>query len=196
MDYFIRRAAFVVGAIILGNLALYFVFNAEAMLPRDKRIGDWSSSEVRNSCFVAPWRLRDPELPRYPSDFVAPDYVPRVREMTAGLYCMVVTKHDSVCDPDNRAYIVDAIGKYYDKRDTMLASAKSKGAEQLGMMQQFWNSRRNQQIDSTIEAAIREGKLKKSDFGWFPPAALKPVLNQYAKAPDRCAPQRTAAGRG
>jgi hypothetical protein len=192
MDHLMRRVGFVVGAIMLGHLVLYFVFNAEAMMPRNKRLGDRSSSEVRNSCYVAPWRLRDPELPQYPSDFVTPPEAPAVREMTAGLFCQVVTKHDAVCDPDNRAYIVDFIGRYYGKREAMLATAKSKSAEQLDMMQRFWNSRRNQQIDAAIAAAIRDGKLHKSDFGWSPPAALKPLLSQYAKAPDRCPPQRSA----
>jgi hypothetical protein len=196
MTHFIKRAAFVIVAIIVGRFALYLVFNVENMLPRNPRLGDSSSAEVRQSCFVAPWRLRDPDLPSYPSDFITPNDTPQVREMTASLYCQMVTKYDAVCDRDNRAYIVDYIGKYYDKRDTMLASAKSRGAEQFSMMQRNWNSRRNQQISAAIETAIGEGKLTKSDFGWFPPAALKPLLNQHAKAADRCAPQRTATRRG
>lgn len=195
MNQLIRRAAFVVGAIAFGNLFLWFVFNAEAMMPRNNRIGDPSSSEVRNSCYVAEWRLRDKDLPHWPSDFVSLSDEPQVRTLTAGLHCMMVTKPNAICDRDDRAVIVGAISRYFDKRDAMLAKAKSIGADQLSAMDRFWNSRRNQQISSALEAAIREGKLNKSDFGWSVPPALKPLLTQYAKAPDRCT-QRTAAKSG
>jgi hypothetical protein len=192
MDHFIRRASFVIAAIVLGRLALYFVLTPGATLVHNARMGEWKKADVREACFEALERLDDPDLPRYPSDFTSADGVTRAREMTAALHCYIVTKRDAVCNPDNRAYIVDYIGKYYDKMDSMMASAKRNGPGQLGMMERFWNSRRNQQIASTLDGAIRDGKLSKSDFGWSVPVALKASLQQNAKAPDRC-PQRTAA---
>jgi hypothetical protein len=196
MDHLIRRASFVVAAIILGRIALYFLITPGSTLVQNARMGEWKKAEVREACFEALERLNDPDLPRYPSDIVSADGVSRAIEMTAAMHCYIVTKRDAVCNPNDRAYIVDYIGRYYDKMDSMMASAKRKGPDQLKLMQAFWNSRRNQQIASTIDAAIREGKLNKSDFGWSSPAALKPALEQNAKAPDRCAPQRGAARNG
>ena len=193
MDHFIRRASFVVAAIILGQIALYFLMTPGATLVHNARMGEWKKAQVREACFEALERLNDPDLPSYPSDFATADGLTRATEMTAALHCYMVTKRDAVCNPDDRAYIVDYIGRYYDKMDSMMASAKRKGPDQFKLMQAFWNSRRNQQISSTIETAIRDGKLNKSDFGWSAPAALKTALDQNAKAADRCTPQRSPA---
>lgn len=195
MDHFIRRAAFVLTAIVIGQTILYFSLTPGSTLVRNARMGEWKKADVREACFGALEQLKDPNLPRYPSDFTSADGVHRAREMTAALHCYIVTKKDAMCDPNNRAYIVDYIGKYHDKMDTMLASAKRQGPEQLKMMQMFWNSRHNQTIASTLDAAIRDGKLNKSDFGWSTPNALKPGLDKNANAPDRCTPVR-AASRG
>ena len=192
MDHFIRRASFVIGFVILGRLALYFYLTPGATLVHNDRMGEWKRADVREACFGALERLNDPGLPRYPSDFTSAEGVYRATEMTAALHCYLVTKRDAVCSPDNRAYIVDYIGKYYDKMDSMMASAKRKGDLQLGMMQRFWDGRRNREIASTIEAAIHDGKLSKRDFGWSAPAPLKASLDRYAAAPDLCVGQRTA----
>jgi hypothetical protein len=196
VDHFIRRASFVVAAIILGQIVLYFLMTPGATLVHNTRMGESRKAEVREACFEALEQLNHPDLPRYPSDIATADGVARATEMTAALHCYMVTRRDAVCNPDDRAYVVDYIGRYYDKMDSMMASAKRKGPDQLKLMQGFWNSRRNQQIAATIEAAIRDGKLNKSDFGWSIPAALKPMLDQNAKAADRCAPQRSATRSG
>jgi len=196
VDHFIRRASFVVAAIIFGRIALYFLMTPGATLVHNTRMGESRNAEVREACFEALEQLNDPALPRFPSDIATADGITRATEMTAALHCYIVTKRDAVCNADDRAYIVDYIGRYYDKMDSMMASAKRKGPDQLKLMQQFWTSRRNQQISSAIEASIRDGKLNKSDFGWSIPAALKPALDQNAKAVDRCAPQRSATRSG
>jgi hypothetical protein len=196
VDHFIRRASFVVAAIILGRIAMYFLITPGATLVHNARMGEWKKAEVREACFEALENLNDPNLPHYQSDIATADGLTRATEMTAALHCYIVTKRDAVCKPDERAYIVDYIGRYYDKMDSMMASAKRRGPDQLKLMKEFWNSRRNQQIASTIEAAVRDGKLNKSDFGWSTPAALKPMLDQNAKAADRCPPQRSAARNG
>lgn len=189
--HLVKRAAFIITAIILGRFGLYLLMTPGVTLPHNTRMGEWKKADVREACFGALETLKDPELPRYPSDFTTADGVERAREMTAALHCYLVTKRDAVCNPDNRAYIVDYVGKYYDKMDSMMASAKRQGGSQFTMMQRFWDSGRNRQISAAIETAIREGKLSKSDFGWSSPAALKTLLAQYAKAPDQC-PTRTA----
>jgi hypothetical protein len=193
--HYLKRAIFVIVAIVLGRYALALIMNPGATLPSNARMGEWKKAEVREACFEALETLNDPHLPRTISDIsIVP--VPDLRraiEMTAALNCYMVTKHNAVCDPHNRAYIVDYIGKYYSKMDDMLSQAKRNGPEYVGMIREFWNSRRNQDIARGIEASIRDGKLAKSDFGWSVPSALKPVLDKYSGVPNRCAPTRSAS---
>ena len=61
--------------------------------------------------------------------------------MTVALNCYVVTNAKAVCEPNNRAYVIDYIGKYYAKRDEMLSVAKQYGEAEIRNVRQVWNSR-------------------------------------------------------
>ncbi|MGH6790541.1 MAG: hypothetical protein ACRECC_12785 [Pseudolabrys sp.] len=188
---FLTRGLFVVGGIILGTTALnYFVFgnSADYGLP-NSRLGAWREAQVRPACYralEAPERdMHRPRLPSGQHRIAFQDYS-RMVEMTAALHCYLVTQGNAVCEKNNRAYIVDYIGKYYDKMDSMLKIAGRYGDDEVRNVRQLWNGDNNRAIAAALEKDIRFGRLSKSDFGWSAPDALKPLFQQYSDAKDIC----------
>src|SRR5262245_51744701 len=117
-------AIVVVATLVVGGTALdYFAFgNTGDYLPQNSRMGEWRKAEVREACFPAteaPEKDRlGPQLPtEHRIDFS--DFM-RAGEMTAALNCYVVTNPNAVCDRNNRAYIVDYIGRYFGKIEQMV----------------------------------------------------------------------------
>jgi hypothetical protein len=187
----LSRGLFVVGGIVAGSMALnalVFGHGFDLRLP-NARLGAWREAKVRPVCFPAltyPKNDRsNPTVPHGQHRIAWRDH-DRMVDMTAALHCYVVTQENAVCDPNNRAYVVDYIGKYFAKRDAMLDTAKRYGDDEVRNVRELWNSPNNRAITAALETHIRYGRLNKSDFGWSVPAALKPTLDKYAGAPDRC----------
>lgn len=188
---FMSRGLFVVVGIIAGTTAInYFVLGntADYGMP-SSRIGAWREAQVRPACYGATESPeRDPARPMLPygQHRIAPQDYSRMVEMTAALHCYLVTQRNAVCEPNNRAYIVDYIGKYYGKMDAMLETATRYGDGEVQNVKRLWNGANNRRIVSALENHIRSGRLTKSDFGWSVPAQLKPLLQQHAGAADIC----------
>ena len=191
----VKSAFFVLGGIAVGSYLLNMYMNPGDALPRNARMGSWREAEVRPACYEAV-DVKDPytspKLPSGPHQIDFGDYA-RAVQLTAALNCYVVTQKNAVCEPNNRAWIVDYIGRYYGKMDGMLARAKSGGDAEVARVRQVWNSPQNQAISRALETFIREGKLAKADFGWSVPGALKPLFAKYAGAADQCTPVRAAS---
>jgi hypothetical protein len=188
---FFTRGLFVVGGIIVGTTAInYFVLGntADFGMP-DSRLGAWREAKVRPACYPA---LEFPEqnsarpvLPYGQHRIARQDYT-RMVEMTAALNCYVETQNDAVCEPNNRAYVVNYIEKYFKKMDDMMEAAKRYGDDEVRNVRDLWNSENNKAIIAALETHIRFGRIKKSDFGWSAPAALESLFDKYANAPDYC----------
>jgi hypothetical protein len=192
----LQRIFFVIGGIAVSGYVLAYFLNPTAdSLPRNSRMGEWREARVRPACYDAVDNIGDPLLPKLPSgnnhiDFG--DFALVVR-YTAALNCYIVRERDAICEPNNRAWIVDYMGKYYGTRDRLLAAAARHGDAEISLVKQAISSERNRAIAFTVENDIREGKLAKADFGWSAPKEIKPLLDKYAGARDVCPPQRTAA---
>ncbi len=193
----IARGLFVVGGIAVGSFAInHFVFgNTGDALITSARIGEWRKADVREACFPATERPEaDGMAPKMPAGQhrVAPRDHRRAVELTVALNCYVVTKQNAVCQPDNRAWIVDYIGRYYAKKNEMLATAKNYGQAEVSTVETLWNSPRNRAVEQAIAAHVKAGRLKRSDFGFFVPDPMQPVLDQYAGGADSCPPATRA----
>lgn len=189
----IKSILFVIAGLVVGSYVLNILIHPGDALPRNARMGEWRDAQVRPACYQAVDDLADPQLPKLPAGSHHIDFgdFSRAVQLTAALNCYVVTQRDAICDPANRAWIVDYLGKYYGKMDDMLAAARRHGDQEVAKVDGVWSSYRNRAITSALEAHIRDGRLTKADFGWSVPKALKPTLDRYAGAPDRC-PVRTA----
>lgn len=194
---FIQRALFVIVGIILGGYALTVFMNPGDALPRNSRMGEWRDATVRPACYDAVDALNDPLLPKLPSSAKRVDFgdFARAVQMTAALNCYLVRQRDAICEPNNRAWIVDYLGKYYSKLDSVYSSAAKGGDAETQAVRQAFNSERNRAINVALEANIRDGRLAKGDFGWSAPGALKPLFEKYAGARDTCPPVRTASAK-
>ena len=195
------RAAFVIGGIVLGSNAInYYVFgNTGDYLGESDRMGSWRKAQIRPACYEAlEAAKKDSLMPRKPAgDDHHIGYLDfeRTREMTAALHCYVVTHADAVCEPNNRAWIFDFIGKYYGAMNDMVARAERYSKAEAETVKRLWSSPRNQSIDEAIANHIRNGRLNQADFGWTAPDAVKPLLRQSGKVTDTC-PAKKAAVRG
>jgi hypothetical protein len=192
---FMTRGLFVVGGIIAGTTALnYFVFgNAADYGLLSSRLGAWHEAQVRPACYGAlEFPEKDRARPMLPAGQhrIAPQDYRRMVEMTAALNCYVVTQRNAVCEPNNRAYIVDYIAKYFSKQDAMLETAARYGADEVKNVQMLWDNDNSRAIDAGLADHIRNGRLNSSDFGWSAPAILKAQLQKFAGAPDMCAKEQ------
>ena len=194
----IARGLFVVGGIAVGSFAInHFVFGntGDALIPSD-RIGEWRKADVREACFPAmSYPESDTQAPRMPAGQhrVAPGDYRRAVELTVALHCYLVTKQNAVCQRDNRAWIVDYIGRYYAKKDEMLATAKNYDAAEIRTVEAMWNSPRNRAIEQALVVNVKSGRLNRGDFGFFVPDAVRPLLEQPAAVSDTCVAARPAA---
>jgi hypothetical protein len=187
----LNRSLLVLACAILGGGALTHVVlgNTGGSWLMSSRIGDWRKAEVRPACYPATGdSVVDPLAPKEPAGEHRIDIMDGLRasQMTIALNCYLITQRNAVCEPNNRAYIVDYIGSYMAKKDEMLATGARYGDREVRNVQTLWNSPLNRAIDAALEAAIRQGRLTRGDFGWSAPASLKPLLEQYAGAPDGC----------
>ena len=73
------------------------------------------------------------------------------------------------------------------KDPAVVAIAKQYGEAEIRNVRQVWNSPRNRAIDTALADHVKNGRLKKSDFGWSQPGPLSAVLAENTSAPDRCA---------
>jgi hypothetical protein len=195
----IARGLFVVGGIAVGSFLInHFVFgNTGDALIRSDRIGEWRKADVREACFPAmEYPERDSLAPKMPAGqhrVSASDHR-RAVELTVALNCYLVTKTDAICQPDNRAYIVDYIGRYYKKKNEMLAIAKAYGDAEVRNVEALWNSQRSRAIDKALADNIRSGRLTRGDFGFSSPEPLQPLLAQrHSQGPDTCPPLTRSA---
>src|SRR5215510_10506215 len=140
----IKRAAFVVIAIVVGiEVIKVGVFGDKPLWSINSRLGEWRQAKIRTACYGA---LEEPErdalAPRLPTGehrIHGRDF-DRAREMTVALNCYLVTNATAVCEPNNRAYIVDYVAKYYGKMDEMLSIAARYGQPEIRNVQQVWDS--------------------------------------------------------
>jgi hypothetical protein len=177
--------------VTLGGTALnHFVLgNTGDALPRNARMGDWRLAEVRPACYRALERPETDRLaPRLPTGEHRIDIQDglQARDMTVALSCYLVTQRNAVCEPNNRAYIVDYVGRYIAKKQEMLATASRYGEGEVRTVRALWDSPRNREIDGALEAMIRQGRIAKADFGWSAPEPLRPLLDRHAAAADGC----------
>jgi hypothetical protein len=196
----IGRGLFVIGGIAIGSFLLnHFVFgNTGDSLVTSARVGEWRKAEIREACFPATENPeKDSQAPKMPAgqNRISTSDLRRAAEMTVALNCYVVTKGNAICQPDNRAYVIDYIGRYYAKRDEMIATARTYGEAEIRNVRQVWNSPRNQAIEAALANHIKNGRLKKSDFGWSNPKPLAALFEQNADAADRCASEPRQAAK-
>ena len=174
-----------IGASSLADIAFlllsYFLMTTE--IANEKGLPlylpEWRKAEVREACFSATESpLKDamgPKLPQGDHRIDHRDFY-RVAEMTAALNCYLVTNADAVCEPHNRAYIVDYITRYLDKKAQMLRIAAKYGEAEKRNVEQLWDSPRNRAIDNALAHDFKNDRLIKADFGWSFPSALSPLL--------------------
>jgi hypothetical protein len=189
----IARGLFVVGGIAVGSFLInHFVFgNTGDALIKSDRIGEWRKAAVRETCFPAmEYPERDTLAPRMPAGQhrVSPADYRRAVELTVALNCYLVGKPGAICQPDNRAYIVDYIGRYYAKKNEMLATAKPYGEAEIRNVEALWNSPRNRAIDKALADNVRNGRLTRSDFGFSSPEPLRALLSEHSQNGDNCPP--------
>lgn len=188
---FFSRGLFVVCGIIAGSTCINYLSLGETVSLRwpNGRLGTAIDGKVRPACYAAlisPKKDRDnPTLP-YGDHRIAWRDFDRMVDMTAALHCYVVTQQNAVCEPDNRAYIVGYIGKYFAKRDAMLETGKAYGESELRHVRDLWDNANNRAIMTALEMHIKYGRLRQSDFGWSTPEPLKGMLQKYSDAPDYC----------
>jgi hypothetical protein len=187
---FVLRLALVLCAALVGPyLIKYFIFGTADFLPSNERMGEWKKAKIREACFSATEAPhRDPLLSKRPTQehHIGWRDINRAIEMTAALNCYLVTHPDAICEPNNRAYIVDYIGRYLAKSNEMLDSAKRYGESEVQIVRTLWDSQRNRAINAALTSNINSGRLIKADFGWFPPSELKAKLEQYRGTTDNC----------
>jgi hypothetical protein len=190
----IGRALFVICGIVVGLIAIdYFVLGSSGdALPQNERMGEWRKATIREACYGEvgdAWGIKKNGLKRPENVNIDIRDFNRIQEMTAALHCYLVTNKDAICDKDNRAYIVDYIGRYFGTKQDMLAAATSQGEAEAKAMQELWNSPKNEAIDAALASDIRQGRLAKDDFGWSTPDPLAPVLDEYEDRIDNCTRQ-------
>ncbi|MBX9651646.1 MAG: hypothetical protein K2X57_31810 [Xanthobacteraceae bacterium] len=188
---FLMRVAFVLGGIFVGiNLINYYVLgNSGDYLPGGPRMGEWKQAKIREACYPA---LESPErdglLPKLTTNKHRIDWrdLTNAVEMTAALNCYLVTHPNAICERNNRAYIVDYIGRYFLKFDEMMNTARRYGDSEISTVKDLWDSPRNRAINMALMQSATNGRLIKADFGWSVPAAMKPMLDRYTGATDNC----------
>lgn len=185
------RVAFILGAIFVGlNLVNYFVVgNTGDYLPGGERMGAWKAAKIREACYPALMSAgRDTTLPTLVSNDhrVAWQDLREAKNMTAALYCYLVTHPNAVCEKNNRAYIVDYINRYFAKFDEMIDIAKRYGEAEVTTVRNLWDSPRNRAITAALKQDAVNGRLIKADFGWTTPGAMKSIFDQYSGAADSC----------
>lgn len=180
----ILGGSFAVNHFVLGDTITLGSFN----LP-GSRTGAASDAKVRTACYFAlesPEKERTrPMLPFGRHRIDLNDY-DRTVELTAALNCYVVTQRNAVCEPNNRAYIVNYIGKYFAKWDAMIENAVRYGGDEVQNVKVVWDNDQSRAIAAALDNHIRYGRLNKSDFGWSVPARLKAQLDKSSSAPDTC----------
>jgi hypothetical protein len=189
------RAVCVVAAIVGGSSAInHFVLGGSSDFGlTGSRVGSLRDAKVRTACyFTLEFPEKNPARPTLPpgQNRIAPQDYNRVVEITAALNCYVATQRNAICEPDNRAYIVDYIGRYFGKQDAMLEIAARYGETEVKNVQMLWDNPNSRAIDAALEDHIRYGRLNKSDFGWSAPAMLKAQLQRFSSAPDMCAKEQ------
>jgi hypothetical protein len=188
---FLSRGLFVASGIIVGSTCINYLVAGETVGLRwpGGRLDTAIEGKVRPACYAAlnfPRKDRDnPALPYGQHRIDGRDFA-RMVDMTAALHCYVVTQQNAVCEPDNRAYIVEYIGKYFAKRDAMLEIARRYGGGEEEKVSLLWDAPNNRAIMSALEMHIKYGRLRKSDFGSSAPEPLKGTLDKYSGAPDSC----------
>ncbi len=194
----IARGLFVVGGIAVGSFLInHFVFgNTGDALIQSDRIGEWRKAGVREACFPAmEYPEKDSLAPKMPAGQhrVSPSDHRRAVELTVALNCYLVSKPGAICEPDNRAYIVDYIGRYYAKKHEMLATARPYGEAEIRNVEALWNSPRNRAIEKALADNVNGGRLKRSDFGFASPEPLRTLLANHTGAADTCPPRSREA---
>lgn len=182
----------------LGQLIVLCVTIVGGCDSQSERVGEWRDAQIREACYGDvgdAWGGRNggPKRPENVNIDIR-DYN-RILEMTAALHCYVVTNANAVCDKDNRAYIVEYIGRYFSTKEDMLANAAGQGAAEAKAMQALWAAPKNVAIDQALDQDMRQGRLAKSDFGWSAPAVLQPALDQYENRLDTCPTQSNLKGK-
>lgn len=191
------RALFVIGAIVVGRTAIGLWWEGPSAFfttaRENARVGNWREAKLVPACsIVREHPTREVGTPARPNRVSWEDHE-RALELSAALRCFLITQTNSVCDRDNRAYVIHYVGEYFTKMDEMLTTAARFGDDDVRAVRSLWNAPNNRAAMDALDAHIRSGKLHTSDFGRSAPAQLKPQLAQWAKATDGCAHQRAWA---
>lgn len=106
------------------------------------------------------------------------------------LLCALDHDPTAICDADNRAMVVDGVNRYMRSVDRLLKGDipnKTRSAEDgltLGQIQSL-----RDRMAFAVEKQIRDGRLIKSDFGWFPSSAITEIFSRTTPLRDACAIQ-------
>jgi len=153
------------------------------------RIGDWRVAKIREACFSDTATAHDSHqgkgLPRGGREIKYPEIL-RGMTMQAALNCYVAKNAQAVCEKNNRAYIVDYIGRYFRLKDKMYAAAERVGDAERRIADNLWSDPRDQAILTALENHIANGRLNRSDFGWSKPAQLAALLDENRDVADAC----------
>jgi hypothetical protein len=110
--------------------------------------------------------------------------------MTAPLLlCALEHNTSAVCDADNRAMVVDGVNKFLRMAAAALAVQYDQNARptrRRELTDGQINSLRDQVLNA-VERQVREGRLIKSDFGWFAHAEIEKVFAANKPSRDACA---------
>lgn len=104
------------------------------------------------------------------------------------LLCALEHDPTAICDADNRAMVVDGVNRFLRSAERILASdvpaKRGAGSDDLtlGQVQSL-----RDRIAYAVEKQARDGRLIKSDFGWFPAAAVTKIFETAKPARDACA---------
>jgi hypothetical protein len=193
MDWVYR--GFILAAAFAGFylVNIFVLGNSGDALPGSARMGDWRKAEIRQTCMDATEDPRaDPLMPKRQASadsFGILDYNEAILKIAA-MNCYVVKHKTAICEPNNRAYIVDYAARYYGTQRDMLKNAQNSRAEKL--VRAFWNNPRTRAIQAALEDHIQAGRLNERDFGWSTPAEIKPLLDRHAAIVTDCAPVLTS----
>jgi len=96
--------------------------------------------------------------------------------------CAIDRRPHDLCNPDNRALVVETLGRFL-RFDDQVAAANDKGANEK--MLRHFASQRERILLSTV-AQARAGRLILSDFGRSPHADIRKIFESVGAAGDSC----------
>jgi hypothetical protein len=99
--------------------------------------------------------------------------------------CALNRNRQDLCDPDNRALVVESLGRYL-RFDDQVAKAPAPQPRLRGIP--GYSPAQRENILLALAQHAREGRLVLSDFGWAPHAEIRKAFAATKPAADPCRP--------